>query len=293
MAPHDPLPTSAAPLHVSYSQISSWVRCGKAYELERVLKVPSFPSWAQVAGSAVHEATERMDRGDITPLRDLWLDVFATTITNYEERYEVAPPEWKVTGRKTKATPYGEDQRFWTTAGVQMLNRWKAWRVANKDKWQIVTLTAPGGTEKWDGIELPINTVFGDVAVQGVIDRLFADEAGNLLVVDLKSGTWAPKDAGQQLGLYATGVEQIFGMRPAQGAYWMARTGTFSEPPKDLAHFSQHYWATLIEKFAKAKAESIYLPNPGMFCGSCGVRDYCATQGGSLAHLADSLSSEG
>lgn len=280
---------TSAPAHVSYSQLSSWVRCGKAYELERVLHVPSSPTWAQVAGNAVHTATEQMDRGDAGSTRDLWQDVFTETIEAAEERHGVARTEWRATGRKTKAAPNGEDARWWWFEGVEMLNRWKTWRNVNKDKWQIVNLKGPG-SELWEGIELPLNIRFGDIAVQGVVDRLFADEHGQMIVVDLKSGSWAPKDAGQQLGLYATGIEQVFGIRPVKGAYWMARTGEFSAPEMDLDHFSNHYWTQAVTSFAKAKAEKIYLPNPGMFCGSCSVRDYCATVGGRLAHLADSLS---
>ena len=281
---------AVAPAHVSYSQLSSWLRCGKAYELERVLKVPVTPTWAQVAGNAVHEATERIDRGDITPPRDLWMDVFADRIELEAERTGTDPATWRATGRRTKALPRGEDYRFFKSEGVMMVNRWKAWRLANKDKWQIATLTDDkGGT--LDGIELPLVIRFGEIAVQGVLDRLFVDPDGDMLVVDLKSGNWAPKDAGQQLGVYATGVEQVFGLRPKQGAYWMARSGAFATPPLNLDHFSQHYWEHTVTRFAKAKTEDIFLPNPGMFCGSCSVRDYCATVGGSLAHLADSLAS--
>lgn len=280
----------APPAHVSYSQLSSWLRCGKAYELERVIHVPGVaPTWAQVAGSAVHTGSERMDCGDITPVRDLWLDVFAEHIELEEERSGVSNSKWRATGRKTRALPHGEDFLYWKAEGAACLHRWKAWRAANKEKWQIVTLTVPGGTEKFDGIELPLNIRFGEVVVQAVVDRLFANAAGDLLVVDLKSGTWTPKDAGQQLGLYAAGIEQQFGVRPKTGAYWMARSGDFANPPMNLDHFSDHYWTQTTAQLAKAKAESIFLPNPGMFCGSCSVRDYCATQGGKLAHLADSL----
>lgn len=44
--------------HRSFSQFSSWVRCGKAYQLERVRKVPQTPAWFLVAGTAFHSAIE-------------------------------------------------------------------------------------------------------------------------------------------------------------------------------------------------------------------------------------------
>lgn len=283
---------AAPPAHVSYSQLSSWLRCGKAYELERIIGVPSVLTWAQVAGSAVHEATERIDRGDITPVRDLWLDVFASVIERESERTDTSPEDWRATGRRTKALPTGEDYRFWKAQGAVMVNRWKSWRIANK-QWVIATVTTPESSSVWDGIELPLVIRFDDVVTQGILDRLFVNDlTGELMVVDLKSGVWAPKDAGQQLGLYATGLEQLFGTRPQTGAYWMARTGAFASDPINLDHFSQDYWRQVTTKFSIAKSEGIFLPSPGMFCGSCSVRDYCATVGGRHAHLADSLSTD-
>ena len=279
-----------APAHVSYSQLSSWLRCGKAYELERVLRVPVAPTWAQVAGSAVHRATELLDEGDTTAPRDLWYDVFTETIELAEESSGVERTDWRASGRKSKTCPDGEDGRWWWHKGVVMVQSWKAWRLANKHL-VIASVTNEEGTRS--GIELPLNIKFGDINVQAVLDRLFVDEDGHALVVDLKSGSWAPKDAGQQLGLYATGVEQTYGFRPRTGAYWMSRTGTYSTPtPIPLDHFSQHYWTVVTGQLAAAKREGIFLPNPGMFCGSCSVRDYCATQGGKLAGIADILSSD-
>lgn len=275
--------------HVSYSQLSSWVRCGKAYELERVIKVPSSPTWAMVAGKAVHTGTEYIDKGASDPIRDIWLDVFASTIEEEAERSSSDPEDWRATGRRTKDKPRGEDYRFWQLEGAKQLQRWKAWRLANKDL-TIASLVTDGAA--FDGIELPLVIRFGDVEVKGYVDRVFVTPQDELLVIDIKTGAYAPKDAGQQVGLYATGIHQTFGKRPALGAYWMGRTGTFSEPPKTLDHLGDRYWSQAMSLFSKAKADDIYLPNPGMFCGSCSVRDYCATQGGALAGLADSLSSD-
>jgi hypothetical protein len=45
--------------HRSYSSFTSWLRCGKAWELERKLKAPSEPAWWFVGGSAFHTAAEK------------------------------------------------------------------------------------------------------------------------------------------------------------------------------------------------------------------------------------------
>jgi hypothetical protein len=45
--------------HRSFSSMTSWIRCGKAWQLERDLKVPSQPAWWFVGGTSFHLAVER------------------------------------------------------------------------------------------------------------------------------------------------------------------------------------------------------------------------------------------
>ena len=75
----------------------------------------------------------------------------------------------------------------------------------------------------------------GEIMVQGVIDCLFRDEAG-LVIVDYKSGPFASDKTGEdariraaygaQLALYRRAAERIFGERAAEAWIYMTRTGT-------------------------------------------------------------------
>lgn len=47
---------------VSYSAFTSWLRCGKAFQLERILGIEGVPAWYFVGGSVVHKVTERFDQ---------------------------------------------------------------------------------------------------------------------------------------------------------------------------------------------------------------------------------------
>lgn len=52
----------------SHSQLSSWLQCGKAYELERILHVPRIPGIWFPAGTACHSTIEwwlrkRLEKG--------------------------------------------------------------------------------------------------------------------------------------------------------------------------------------------------------------------------------------
>lgn len=50
-----------SPPHVSYSQYSDFLKCGKAYQLKRVLGLPEAPAWWSFGGKGVHSAAERHD----------------------------------------------------------------------------------------------------------------------------------------------------------------------------------------------------------------------------------------
>jgi hypothetical protein len=45
--------------HRSFSAFTSWLRCGKAFQLERILQAPSEPAWWFAGGSAFHLAVEK------------------------------------------------------------------------------------------------------------------------------------------------------------------------------------------------------------------------------------------
>ena len=46
---------------VSYSSFTSWLRCGKAYQLERIMGLEGTPAWYFVGGSVVHKVSEVYD----------------------------------------------------------------------------------------------------------------------------------------------------------------------------------------------------------------------------------------
>ena len=51
--------------HRSFSSFTSWVRCGKSWQLEREIKAPQTPAWYFVGGSAFHEAVEKYLRDEV------------------------------------------------------------------------------------------------------------------------------------------------------------------------------------------------------------------------------------
>lgn len=48
--------------HVSYSQYNEYVSCGEKFRLTRIVGVREDPAWWFAGGTAVHAATEAIDR---------------------------------------------------------------------------------------------------------------------------------------------------------------------------------------------------------------------------------------
>lgn len=266
--------------HLSYSQLSSWQDCGQRFYLERVVKLPSLPSFAQCGGSAVHAATEAWDRwqyGDEgVDVDQPFSEHFEQALREQEERTGFSREEFKATGRKSKDWPEKENLAWWAHHGPIMVEAWKSWR--RYSGWEIA----------FDGdtpcIEIEINLLLGGVTVKGYIDRVMAKPTGELVVVDLKSGR-EPAGAGQ-LGLYGLAVEETLGLPVDYGCFWMARTGMTSEL-WPLAGYTRARLEYEYGAVAQAKRDGIYLAHPSSFCGSCGVKDYCPAQDGPRASEID------
>lgn len=50
------------PEHFSHSQITSWLRCGKSYQLSRLIGAPENPAVYLVTGNAMHTVIEEANR---------------------------------------------------------------------------------------------------------------------------------------------------------------------------------------------------------------------------------------
>ena len=289
--------------HRSYSQMTSWLRCGNAYYLERVAKVPQRPSWWFVGGKAVHSATETFDRlvenkpyllvaGEERTKHEeeidwiwesAWENEYQDTLTNTDVPVE----EWRAGGRATKAKPNKENGDWWKTAGREFLRNWVDFRITYPN-WRIAEL--PDGRP---GIEPEFNVWFGTVPVRGFIDRVF-DVRGpggevSRVVVDLKTGARMP-DTTQQTGMYASMMELAYGAehRPPLGCFWDARKGDITVP-EGLGSHSVENLTPMLEMFNRAVLDNIFIPHVGGNCNSCSVAKYCRAVSGELADTVDPI----
>ena len=216
----------------------------------------------------------------MTDTQKIWDEAFLAQIAEVEAKSNSNPNDWRKGGRASKANPDKEDKAWWDENGKKMLddfimsyktNNWKIW-------------VTPQGIP---AIELGVNVLFGDVLIKGYIDLVFENADGSLTVVDLKTGARTP-DSSMQLGVYASAIENTFGIRPQYGAYYSARTGTL-EPSAGIERWTYPVLTEMFRQFEAGLQAEIFLPNIGMSCGTCGVKDYCYSVGGQLAQIYDPL----
>lgn len=257
---------------LSFSQLNSYARCAEQYRLERVVRVPQRPSWALVGGSAAHAVTERRDLlahgqepdGSLDFEEEFWAEATAT-----EERSGFPQAEFRASGRASKQWPNKEDPEWWLYHGPQMVDRWTQYMTRLPHPLWVDPKGNPG-------IEVPFEYRIGgaDLVVRGFIDRVFDLGDGNLVVVDIKTGS-AKQPSLRQLGVYRVAMEAKFpDHRVVAGTFWDARTGADSGF-QSLDDHTADRLAYQMRALSLARRENLYIASPSNMCVSCSVRDFC------------------
>lgn len=283
------------PEHVSHSQFTSWLRCQRAFFLERIAGAPKIPAWWLIGGSAVHEVTEHLDREalrlglephhlDVTlKLEQLTREKLTELVAAEEEKSGVTTSEWFAAGRGA-----GQGKQYWWENAPKMVQNWLQWRTLKG--WQIAW------SEDDDEIDHPLiewefAIVIGGVTVKGAPDRVMVLPNGDWVVVDIKSGSSTPKEP-LQLGLYATVLEMLGFPRPKYGTFVKVKDGE-STPLVPLEKYDERYFTELFAglrgQLDLAVSTGRFLPNVGDACRTCSVQNSCFAMDGALAVNFDPL----
>jgi hypothetical protein len=264
------------PAHTSFSSLSAYAKCAKAWQLERQVKVPQSQGWARIGGSAVHTATEQFDRGTAGTPGELFDQAFIDEIRDaYSHDPEIGT--WKHSGRASVRWPDKEGELWWWHHGPIFVQRWMDW-VKDYSSWRLAIL------DDEPGVELEFKPMIGGFPVKMFIDRLYVLPGGEVAILDIKTGSW--KSDELQLGLYAEGVFQATGIRPRYGAFWYAREGKIPGLV-DLSRYTPAYLGHLVAGFYAKVGTGYFAPSPGPLCNSCPVRHACASHGGVEAFKYD------
>lgn len=254
------------------------LKCGEQWRLSRGLHLPERPQWALVGGSAVHAATEELDALDVLPdnFRDIFNAHFDVCIKEQLDRYDGkwTTEDFRASGRASKQWPDKENDAWWRANGPTFVGNWVNYR--RQTSMELWYDEDGRGAIEWEA-----TVTLGGLPVKVVIDRLFTGPHG-LTLMDIKSGSTLPKDS-MQLGIYGLALKQDKGMDVRYGQFFDARKGQ-TTPPADLNLWTQERLDYVFRSVRAMQEQGIFLANPSNMCSACGVKDYCLTMGGSLAH---------
>jgi hypothetical protein len=265
------------PKRLSYSSLSTYSECGQRWLLERGYGLGRGTWFATVAGSAIHNITEKMDLAEIG-LHDGPIPTFAEEFDRLLYIENSNDVEVKPSGRKlTKIGPTGgpnkKDYAWWLEYGPLYVRHWEMWKADSN----LILATMPDGSP---GVEVSITQPMGGKTYLGFIDRVFITPGGEVIVVDLKSGSIPSSTL--QLGSYRIGLAREHGLYADWGAYWMASTGELTHL-HDLTRYTDEYVDSMYAMAWRGIEAGVFLPNVTSMCSGCGVRAHCRAVGGSDA----------
>jgi superfamily I DNA/RNA helicase/RecB family exonuclease len=198
-----PVRETAAPLRLSASDLESIDQCAARWFLEREAGGSTLSNSAQGVGLVVHALADRISREELpADAGDL------ETLLGYVDQ---------VWDQITFRTPWAKVRE--REALAQALGRFLQWHLRDRGR-RLLATEQP--------FQLEVDLPDGErVALRGTVDRLEIDGDGGLVVVDLKTGKYAPTGPKVkehiQLGLYqyAAGrgaFAEVAGTAPVGGA---------------------------------------------------------------------------
>lgn len=258
----------------SWSQLSSYEQCPRAFFLERVEKVWKRPAAWFATGQGVHHAVEAWEKGEAPTFGDMLRVAQEAFADEINARLADTPDAsvWAASGRYKGP----EDiVRRYNDLGRHLENYLM---IPKGPKWYT-------GIGPEPAIEYKIDLDLDGVQVIGSIDQVRSNEdATDLEIWDVKAGSMTPDEPGQ-LVTYAIAVRRETGLPVKAGGYIMTAKpptakGNISKAQvvrKDLTLISED---ALTARFHAAdegiKAER-WDPKPGVACERCSVLTSCPT----------------
>jgi hypothetical protein len=254
------------PGYRSYSQLTEYMKCGESFRLSRRVGVKEQPSVWLPGGTAFHNTTERYDLGTMNgmSITSVFVDEWNRAVAEQTDRAPAGyedPSTWRVAGKGKESIDW------WLTNAPKWCEAYVAWREASN--LQLVE----------HGVEAELMPELSGVLVKMYPDRIFVDEYGQALIVDLKTGS-SDQPSSLQLGVYRVGVAKLTGLDAEWGAFYSARKGKL-DPPVKIDHWTEERIGQLFHVFDQQERAGQYLPNIGSHCKyMCSVRNWCVYQGG-------------
>lgn len=261
-------PTAHRRPALSPSRAGDFKQCPLLYRFRAIDRLPELPSRAQIRGTLVHAVLERL------------YDLPAPT-RSPEAAYALVAPEWE---RLCAAMPELVEALFtgpddpelpgWLASAVPLLDAY--FRLEDPRRLE------PAARELLVETELP-----SGLLLRGYVDRLDIAPAGQMRVVDYKTGA-APRPVAEaralfQMKFYALVLLHLRGTVPHQLRLLYLTDGeslTYEPDDTELRRFErtlEAIWSAILV----AGADGDFRPNPSRFCEWCAHKALCPAWGGS------------
>jgi putative RecB family exonuclease len=265
-------PTSDQPLPVavvgslSPSRASDFKTCPLLYRFRSIDRLPETPTRAATRGTVVHSVLEHL------------YDLPASDRTVEAAQADVAPSWRQLLGDTPElAELFAED-----SDGAELAEWLESARdlVANYFKLEDPSRLEPASREEL------VEVVLDGLRLRGYVDRIDISPAGDLRVVDYKTGS-IPREAFEakalfQMKFYALVLWRTRGVVPKQlRLIYLSDTDTLSyqADADELARFERTVQA-IWKAIAKASLTGDFRPNPSRLCGWCSHQRFCPAKGG-------------
>lgn len=241
--------------------MNNYIRCGKAYELGK-LGVQEAPAWWLIGGSAVHKATEWLDKNEWDEAPELaFYQAFNDEIFSAVDR-EPDQEKWRKAGYGARA----QGHEHWMKQGPLYVKQW-----ANR-------------SILYDFVELDVSTTLpSGIEIKAYVDRVGIDTLMQRVdLTDLKTGSTRP-ESDQQLGVYSVLLREHLKTlkgRLRRAANYSVRAFNYMFKDDEFYEMDVSNWTLetvdeIAQEWYRGLESGVFLPNRGKQCGSCGLRDAC------------------
>ncbi|MFF4171482.1 RecB family exonuclease [Streptomyces sp. NPDC001744] len=268
MSTSERVPAAAGtPMSLSPSRASDFMQCPLLYRFRVIDRLPEKPSPAATRGTLVHAVLERLFDD---PAAERTAPRARAMVPGQWERLLESRPEL---GELFARDPDGERLADWLGEAERLVERW-------------FTLEDPTRLEPAER-ELFVETELDSgLRLRGVIDRIDVTPAGDVRIVDYKTGK-APRPEYRdgalfQMTFYALVVRRLRGVIPRRLQLVYLGSGevlTYDPVEADLLRVERKLLA-LWEAIRLATETGDWRPRPTKLCGWCDHRAVCPEFGG-------------
>ena len=245
---------------LSPSRAADFKSCPLLYRFRCIDHLPEAPSQAATRGTVVHAVLERLF--DLPPAE-----------RTLAAAGDLVEPAWSQVQL--------EDPRVASLFGEDDAEALAAWLSSARDLLaNYFALEDPSRLEPQAREQL-VETVVEGVRLRGYVDRIDVSPAGDIRVVDYKTGS-TPREAFEgkalfQMKFYALVLWRLRGVVPRQlRLMYLADTDTLSYQPEaaELERFERTLLA-IWKAIAKATEAKDFRPSPGPLCNWCDHKALC------------------